>query len=85
MRTPLQTVLLGMVVFAGASRLAHAGPVCPEDVNDDLTVNVSDLLAVISAWGNCPAPPSPATCPADFNDDGVVNVTDLLTVISNWG
>jgi choice-of-anchor B domain-containing protein len=63
-------------------------PVCGNgDVNCDNVVNVSDLLAVISAWGQCPAPP--ASCNADVapapNGDGQVNVSDLLMVISNWG
>jgi hypothetical protein len=61
----------------------------PGDVNGDEIVNVSDLLAVVSAWGSCPAPPSPPTAPqschGDFNGDDHVNVTDLLTVIGNWG
>lgn len=55
----------------------------PGDANGDDVVNVTDLLAVIEAWGACPS--SPLNCHADFNDDGQVNVTDLLTVISNWG
>ncbi len=55
----------------------------PGDTNGDDTVNVTDLLNVIGAWGDCPAPP--ADCLADLNGDGVVNVTDLLTVIGNWG
>jgi hypothetical protein len=53
------------------------------DVNGDGVVNVTDLLAVISAWGACTAPPQ--DCPADINGDGQVNVTDLLAVIGNWG
>lgn len=53
------------------------------DINGDGTVNVSDMLAVINAWGLCPKPPE--TCPADVNVDGVVNVLDLLAVITNWG
>ncbi len=56
---------------------------CPADINGDHSVNVADLLSVISAWGACPAPP--ATCPADINHDLQVNVADLLTVISTWG
>lgn len=48
------------------------------DVNCDGVVNVSDLLAVISAWG-------PGNGRPDINGDGVVNVTDLLLVINNWG
>ena len=40
------------------------------------------LLAVIAAWGDCPAD---AACPEDTNEDGVVDVTDLLAVIAGWG
>ena len=57
-----------------------AGSACPADVNGDTQVNVADLLAVIAAWGACPAP-----CAADTNGDGQVNVTDLLAVINGWG
>ena len=51
----------------------------PNDVNDDGVVNVSDLLAIISAWGSCDG------CPADVNSDGLVNVSDILAVIGDWG
>jgi len=54
------------------------------DVNEDGFTNVTDLLAVISAWGACPPPCLPA-CAADLNGDCSVNVSDLLEVISNWG
>jgi hypothetical protein len=53
------------------------------DVNVDGSVNITDLLGVISAWGVCPAPP--IHCPADVTHDGVVNIADLLFVISHWG
>jgi Dockerin type I domain len=52
------------------------------DVNGDTFVNTDDLLAVIQAWGPCPAT---APCPADQTGDGVVNIDDLLTVITHWG
>lgn len=55
---------------------------CGGDLNNDGSVNVTDLLGVIGAWGACPAP---ANCPADRNFDGTVNVTDLLQVIGTWG
>ena len=54
---------------------------CPADINDDNTINVSDLLAVISAWGACANPP----CAEDVNGDDLINVSDLLAVISGWG
>jgi len=50
----------------------------PEDVNGDGDVNVSDLLAVVGNWGECP------NCPEDVNNDGIVNVGDVLAVIAAW-
>ncbi|MBC8309037.1 MAG: agmatine deiminase family protein [Phycisphaerales bacterium] len=49
------------------------------DVNGDGLVNVSDLLAVIDAWGDCDF-----SCPEDLNGDGMVDVVDLLAVIGAW-
>jgi len=57
---------------------------CPADINHDSQVNVSDLLAIINAWGACAAP-CPPNCPADIVHDCVVNVSDLLAVINGWG
>jgi hypothetical protein len=48
----------------------------------DGVVNVSDLLAVINGWGNCPL--APQACPPDITSYGIVNVSDLLSVINNW-
>ncbi len=59
-------------------RNIFAGDAVPGDVNGDETVNVTDLLDVLSAWGTC------AQCPADLTGDGVVNVLDLLEVLRNW-
>lgn len=52
---------------------------CEGDVDGSGSVDVTDLLAVIAAWGDCDG------CSADTNDDGVVNVTDLLAIIAAWG
>ncbi len=61
---------------------------CPADVNHDNSVNVADLLAVISNWGACPTP-CPPRCAADVSPaatgDCAVNVGDLLAVITAWG
>lgn len=55
------------------------GDPCPSDLNGDDIVNVFDLLAVLSAWGDC------VDCPEDLNGDDVVNVFDLLQVLGAWG
>jgi hypothetical protein len=51
---------------------------CPGDVNGDETVNVTDLLALLAAWGE-------SDVPEDINDDGIVNVEDLLLLLAAWG
>ena len=54
------------------------------DTNCDWLVNVTDLLAVINAWG--PAPPQiPFEGSPDLNGDATVNVLDLLAIINDWG
>jgi hypothetical protein len=58
-------------------------PSIPSDVNGDGCVDVDDLIAVILAWGACPAPPQP--CDADADDNGAVDVDDLIVVILGWG
>jgi len=56
-----------------------AGITCPADFDDSNTVNVFDLLELLSAWG-----PSPGH-PADLTGDDVVNVFDLLELLAAWG
>ncbi|MCH2133349.1 MAG: hypothetical protein MK116_06325 [Phycisphaerales bacterium] len=52
---------------------------CDADTNGDAQVDVSDVLAIIDAWGYCPG------CPEDVDDNGWVTVNDLLMVIDGWG
>jgi len=54
----------------------------PGDVDGDGDVDFEDLVAMLAAWGPCPAPP--AECPADFSGDGSVGLSDLLALLSNW-
>lgn len=60
---------------------------CTSDINADGLVNVTDLLAVIAAWGECEFPGNcpPDIAPAATGGDGIVNVSDLLAVIASWG
>jgi choice-of-anchor B domain-containing protein len=50
-----------------------------EDLNGDGAVDVTDLLALLAVWGNCPP-----KCPPDLNGDGIVDVQDLLQLLSAW-
>ncbi len=70
-----------------ASR-AYLFALCPGDVDFDESVDINDLLALLSAWGPCPPPPDPpplVPCPADGNCEGNVDIQDLLTLLMNWG
>ena len=51
---------------------------CITDINGDEQTNVTDLLAVIDAWGQTDSP-------ADVNGDNDVNIADILLIISAWG
>ncbi|MCH8316519.1 MAG: hypothetical protein IIA64_11140 [Planctomycetes bacterium] len=50
----------------------------PGDIDNNCSVNVSDLLLLISEWGE-------TISVADINLDGSVNVTDLLMLLGDWG
>ncbi|MCH2137006.1 MAG: hypothetical protein MK101_10575, partial [Phycisphaerales bacterium] len=52
--------------------------ICPADVTADGTVDVSDILAIISAWGGC-------VCVEDLTNDSAVTTDDLLIVLSEFG
>ena len=54
------------------------GTPCSGDVDGSGTVDVTDILAIVAAWGtNDPD--------ADINGDGIVNVSDMLEAIAGWG
>jgi hypothetical protein len=54
------------------------GTTCLGDLNTDGTVDVTDLLSIIGAWGTDDSN-------ADLDGDGTVAVGDLLIAIGNWG
>ncbi|MHC4083462.1 MAG: FG-GAP-like repeat-containing protein, partial [Planctomycetota bacterium] len=63
--------------------LVPSGLTMPGDVDGDGIVNVVDFLALLEAWGACPA--SWDGCSADFDGDCSVGVTDFLVQLANWG
>ncbi len=50
---------------------------CPADCNGDGFVDVTDVLAIIEAWGTSSG--------CDINGDGIIDVVDLLEVVGSWG
>jgi len=52
---------------------------CTGDLDGDDQIGFSDLLAVLSLWGDCQG------CPEDIDGDGMVGFSDLLFILSNWG
>ena len=74
--------LLTKIPFAEATFDFEFGVRRPGDVDDDGAVTVNDLLALLSAWGPCPAD---ELCVADINGDGTVGILDLLTLLAHWG
>lgn len=59
--------------------LSSGGNGVSGDVDCDGVVDVTDILAVVSQWGECSG-----VCNEDIVPDGTINVTDLLQVIGNW-
>lgn len=59
----------------------HRSPTCPADFNNDHTVGVADLNALLAAWGPCP----PGPCIGDVDGDGRVGVPDQNALLAAWG
>ncbi len=55
---------------------------CAADLDGSGVVGIVDFLALLAAWGDCPAE---GPCPADIDDDEQVGVTDLLALLQGWG
>jgi len=73
----------GSVVEAAVDGVSLSRSYCDEssctgDIDGDGTVDVTDILAVVGAWGN-------TSGPEDVNQDGIVDVSDVLVVVGAWG
>jgi hypothetical protein len=51
---------------------------CPGDIDDDGSVAVNDLLALIAGWGS-------SDVTLDLDGSGTVDVGDILVIIAAWG
>ncbi|MCH2135428.1 MAG: FG-GAP-like repeat-containing protein, partial [Phycisphaerales bacterium] len=56
---------------------------CPEDIDGNGTVNIDDLLAVISQFGNDCEAGEP--CSGDIDGSDTIDIEDLLLVIASFG
>jgi hypothetical protein len=75
------------IILSGNATLS-VNPACWGDCYPDGgngTVNIDDLVRIITAWGMCN---SHQPCPADVSPNGgngMVDIDDLVRVITGWG
>ena len=72
---PVSGTSPGIGVFMNITTIVND---CEGDIDGNGTVEVTDLLEVIAAWGSNDAN-------ADVDGSGTVDVSDLLLVVANWG
>jgi hypothetical protein len=66
--------LIGYLIF----RSFALNPNLPGDLNNDNTVNITDMSILLSNYGT-------SNSTADINSDGTVNILDLSILLSNYG
>jgi hypothetical protein len=71
-------LIYGFTVSRWLNSLTEYCPVCPGDVNGDETVDVADLLDVLSHWGT-------ADPISDLSEDGTVDDADLIWLFFLFG
>lgn len=83
--SPLSRAHLGVFIFAFAAigaiaiwRSLALNPNLPGDLNNDNTVNITDLSILLSDYNT-------SNSAADINGDGIVNVLDLSALLSHYG
>ena len=68
----------GQLSIDGPGDPCETTPPCAGDIDEDGTVGVADLLAVVDMWGETGGA-------GDIDEDGTVGVGDLLMLIDAWG
>ena len=52
---------------------------CPEDLDNNGSVDFNDILSLLAAWGPC------GTCDEDIDENGTVDFADLLVMLAAYG
>ena len=76
---------LGLLNTGPFGRRTPPCPHCPPgDVDRDGLVGITDLLALLAAWGACETLCPLADCTADLDADCTVGTADLLILLRNF-
>ena len=79
----LKVMVFGFVIALFTTSWLGALTLCPGDVNNDGTIDVTDSQMVLDFLFNGEAlPPACPTFRADFNGDGVVDITDATAILA---
>lgn len=73
---------IGGVTANGIARLVACDTGIEGDVDGNGTVDLNDLLVVLTGWGPCPVG---EPCPGDVDGDGTIGLSDILILLANWG
>jgi hypothetical protein len=68
-------------VGSGIGIIDSCGAACPADIDLDGAVGVSDLAALLGAWGVCGG----GNCLADLDASGGVDARDIGVLLDAWG
>ena len=68
----------GQLFIDGPGEPCDTAPPCIGDIDEDGTVGVTDLLAIVGMWGETGGA-------GDIDESGTVGVGDLLMAIDAWG
>ena len=56
-----------------------SGPVCPEDLDGNGSIDFNDIVRILSGWGPC------SGCPEDLDGNNDVGFSDLVQILANFG
>ena len=67
------------IALSQEGALYASANLCPSDLDGDGSVAISDMVALLEAWGTNSGDPS------DLDGDGTVAMPDLLLLVADWG